>query len=240
MLANNFKNSEYRSPTSLGTAVILVLGGLAATGVLSVIVSAIMLLWPGISIPAEGGRSFDLGMVFVGLLALAQLGLRLLCVILFLVWLHRAFKNLPVIGAKYLEFTPGWAVGWWFVPFANLFKPYQIIKELYASSDLAANPDSEGTTENVGLWWGTFLCANIVLRIADGLIGDLDNASKGFAAIFLVGELLFVGAALLCMLIVKRVNTWQTQAISLVAASEVFAPPPPPAFDTDPNEYRTL
>jgi uncharacterized BrkB/YihY/UPF0761 family membrane protein len=35
------------------------------------------------------------------------------------IWLHRAVANARSLGVP-TECTPGWAVGWWFVPFANL------------------------------------------------------------------------------------------------------------------------
>jgi hypothetical protein len=55
-------------------------------------------------------------------------------VITFLFWLHSATSNLWRIGAMSPKFTPGWSVGWWFVPIANLFKPYQVLKEVWVGS----------------------------------------------------------------------------------------------------------
>jgi Domain of unknown function (DUF4328) len=31
--------------------------------------------------------------------------------IVFLMWIHRAYSNLPALGARNLETSPGWAVG---------------------------------------------------------------------------------------------------------------------------------
>ncbi len=33
-----------------------------------------------------------------------------------LMWIHRASKNLRPLGAAGQRFSPGWAIGWWFVP----------------------------------------------------------------------------------------------------------------------------
>src|SRR5688572_5676802 len=35
-------------------------------------------------------------------------------------WIYRAHANLSDAGVDGLEFTPGWAVGWYFIPIANL------------------------------------------------------------------------------------------------------------------------
>ena len=39
-------------------------------------------------------------------------------------WILQAHKNLRNAGYEN-EFTPGWALGWFFVPLMNLFKPFQ-------------------------------------------------------------------------------------------------------------------
>ena len=32
------------------------------------------------------------------------------------------------------RFSPGWSVGWWFIPALNLLRPYQVIKEIWRGS----------------------------------------------------------------------------------------------------------
>ncbi len=41
----------------------------------------------------------------------------------FLVWVYRAHANVHALGFNELKFSPGWAVGWWFIPFFNLVQP---------------------------------------------------------------------------------------------------------------------
>src|SRR4030095_8115621 len=54
-----------------------------------------------------------------------------------LVWIYAAHANLPALNAGPLEFSPGWAVGWFFIPIANLVKPYQAVVEIWKGSDPA-------------------------------------------------------------------------------------------------------
>jgi hypothetical protein len=55
-----------------------------------------------------------------------------------LTWQYRAHLRLRRLGTQGLKFTPGWGVGcWWLIQFANPWKPYQAIKELWVASDPA-------------------------------------------------------------------------------------------------------
>jgi hypothetical protein len=96
-------------------------------------------------------------------------------IVSFLMWFHRAHRNLPALGANRLRFTPGWAVGWWFIPFFNLVRPYEVMREIWYGSDPAVVPN-HGTfprlpvgTALIGWWWGLFLIrclvGNLVLQL---------------------------------------------------------------------------
>ena len=76
--------------------------------------------------------SSDERIMFVGIL---WLGAYIIAGVFFFIWLHRACKNLDYLEVVDTRFTPGWAIGWWFIPFANLFMPYQVVKELWKTSD---------------------------------------------------------------------------------------------------------
>src|SRR4051812_40932909 len=54
------------------------------------------------------------------LVGLGQLVIFIVTGITFLRWIHRANVNVRGFGAEGMTFTPGWSVGWYFVPIANL------------------------------------------------------------------------------------------------------------------------
>ena len=58
----------------------------------------------------------------------------LVCVVLFLMWKHRASKNLAPLGVSNQRFSPRWAVAYYFIPILNLFRPYQAMEEIYLRS----------------------------------------------------------------------------------------------------------
>jgi hypothetical protein len=88
-------------------------------------------------------------------------------VVAFLMWTHRAHRNLPALGATGLQFTPWSAVGWYFAPFFNFFKPYQAMREIYNASrpDESSESDLPWRFRNapavVKTWWPLFLLMNV-------------------------------------------------------------------------------
>ena len=74
-----------------------------------------------------------------GLVGTAQVLIYLISGVLILMWIYRANHNARALGAANMDFTPGWSVGWYFIPIANLWKPYQAMKEIWKAS---ASPSS--------------------------------------------------------------------------------------------------
>jgi len=102
-----------------------------------------------------------------GLIGIVQMGLFLFTWITFLVWTYRANSSLHRLGTEGMKFTPGWSVGWYFIPFVNLWKPFHAMQEIwtaskYSSSDWKDKPASP----LVGLWWALWLASAILGRVS--------------------------------------------------------------------------
>ncbi len=111
----------------------------------------------------EEGRANDARETLIGL---AQLGLYLFTVVIFGCWIVRANKNVRALGADGLRFTPGWAVGYFFVPIVNLWKPYQAMSDLWRGS---RNPGSWVATAAGAVlpaWWTLWLVSNILGQVS--------------------------------------------------------------------------
>lgn len=76
-----------------------------------------------------------------------------LCSILVAMWIYRAHANLQAAGVGSLEFTPGWAIGWFFVPIASLWEPFQAMRELWRASLLDEEGGRTQATSQLGFWW---------------------------------------------------------------------------------------
>ena len=89
--------------------------------------------------------------------------------ILILRWVHRANWNVRAMGES-LRFTPGWAVGWFFVPVMNIWRPYQVVKEIWVASFRAIAMQGSAASGIVGLWWFLWLVyctlGNVSFRVS--------------------------------------------------------------------------
>jgi heme/copper-type cytochrome/quinol oxidase subunit 2 len=140
--------NEFRSASGLAKAISIMLGILAALSLISQGFSAFQFYTYGI-IPSANSReavsvlsilSSILGFV-VGLLSLAV-------IVVFLIWQNRAAKNTLALNTNSLSISPGWAVGWWFIPFASLVMPFLSINEINNGSkpENAIDPAYGGDT----------------------------------------------------------------------------------------------
>jgi len=73
-----------------------------------------------------------------------------------LIWRYKANRNCWYYGAEEMRFTPGWAVGWSFVPVMNLFKPYQVMQEIWKISTDPENWKNQKSSLLIKWWW--FFC----------------------------------------------------------------------------------
>lgn len=89
-------------------------------------------------------------------------GVYLLCAIAIGAFLVRANHNARALGGPDHGMTtsPGWTVGWFFIPFANWFRPYRAVKEIWAVSE----PTRDGP---LAAWWGLWLAMSIGGRVVD-------------------------------------------------------------------------
>lgn len=127
------------------------------------------------------------------------------------IWQHRAHSNLLSLGSQGLRFTPGWAVGYWFIPFINLVRPYEAMRELWQASDPGATLGwrSGQVTPVIGWWWGAFVLSGLVGRVGARFPDDsLDQISVGLY--FLISsDALFISAAILAIFLLRGINRRQ-------------------------------
>jgi hypothetical protein len=133
----------------------------------------------------------------------------------FLVWMHRAANNARALMPNAtFAFTPGWCVAWWFVPFANLVKPFQAMREIHAASLLAMQDEKSDYTPLLGsvvapallqLWWGAWVVSNIADRA-------LTKAAASNPSVAMVPAVLSLVAGILCVVVVREVSSLQTLA----------------------------
>lgn len=120
--------------------------------------------------PADAtGMSVTLG--FVGVSALLTIAF-ILCIVFTGRLTYRLMRNLHQIQSNYVTTSPGWAVGWYFIPFANLVMPVQAVTQIwrgtFAATEGEPPPDPNGA---IAAWWGCWLIGNISDSVGERLIG---------------------------------------------------------------------
>lgn len=71
-------------------------------------------------------------------------------------FLYLASRNAAAIQDDPTAIRPGWAVGWYFVPFANLWMPFTAMKQTWAR----LIPSDSGTPTLLTLWWISWVGLN--------------------------------------------------------------------------------
>jgi len=130
--------------------------------------------------------------------------------VLSLKWIHRACFNARV-GAKYMEFTPGWAVGWYFIPFANFWKPYQAMKEIWENTAVQANKSMTEGGWLLGCWWTFWIVSNIVANAAFrmSLRADTIDELSSMTKVMLASDLVDIPLTILFIQIVRKLSSTQ-------------------------------
>ena len=100
------------------------------------------------------------------MIGLANIGVFVVTGIVILRWIHRANYNARQLGAEQMDFSPGWAVGYFFVPFLSLWKPYQAMKEIWRASKSPSDWAFEKVDGILPLWWVLWIGSGVVSQIA--------------------------------------------------------------------------
>lgn len=186
---------EFRDPAGIGMAAIVALGVYMALK--SLMVAMLFAAGP------ENIR--------FGLLALGYLAALLACYVLVGWWIYRTNANAQSFGSG-LSITPGWSVGWFFVPFANLVMPFQGVKEVWQESHEAAGWLEALESPLLGWWWGLWIAMNIVSNIA-GFAGPYQpGATQGALMLEAVAAALSVAGGLVLILLIRRLDATQLAA----------------------------
>jgi uncharacterized membrane protein len=139
--------------------------------------------------------------------------------ILFIVWLHRSYRNLLAFGLNSTRFPEGWAIGAWFVPILNLWRPKQIVDECWEESGFT--PADGGRDRRrarvpalVHWWWGLMIASRVFSSAF--WMGDLADLRelRFWAGWLSVGAVLEVITAAAAFWLVTRLTRRQGERAS--------------------------
>lgn len=151
----------------------------------------------------------------------------------FIAWFHRAYTNLRALGASSLRFGPGWAVGAWFVPILNIWRPKQIANDIWRGSNPvlpreAADAWQDPVPPLFMFWWLAYLLGQSIYSAATRLSLRADDIPelKTVSSLLIAGDILWAIAGVLALAVVYRTTARQeARAAALGVVPEEDARP---------------
>ena len=142
---------------------------------------------------------------------LVAVGIALPLVVLWLVWFHAAYRDAGTLRrVRY----PKWAVWGWVVPIVSLFRPKQMVNDVWAAADERSDdytvPRASALVQG---WWFCWIAATVAAAAARGISSgraltpdrQLERLQSAANAVS-VGAAFGVGAAILGVVLVLRVT----------------------------------
>ncbi|MGA4982927.1 DUF4328 domain-containing protein [Streptomyces cellulosae] len=223
-----------RSPLGLAHAVTALLAFMILTDVLCFGAAAYMRSVMG---DVASGAGVDLGtadradwamvatsgMYLLGLLGTATL---------FIIWFHRVRHNAEVFAPDVQRRTPGWAIGGWFVPFANLVIPRGIAMDVLRASQPDPYASEVRHRGLLNAWWGMWIASNLFGRFTSDQYDEANDpqAIHDAAGWLMAGSVLDIASAVLALLFVRRLTAAQNdKALGRQQPLQQPALPYPPA-----------
>ena len=208
----------YRNPGGLCTALTVTLGIYLVLGLISIVSSYLQYdLLSNYDAGAYSDEEYDeLATANDAREALVGVGFLLILivnVVIWCIWTNRIMKNSYSFGADWIRITPGWAVAWYFIPIANLFKPVQAINDAWRAS---VNPDRGNSLATPGLitaWWTFWLITNFLGNISFRLTMHADDVSGLISAtvVAMIGGVVDVVLVVIAVSMVRKLTSLQQE-----------------------------
>ncbi|MFC8759567.1 DUF4328 domain-containing protein [Streptomyces sp. NPDC057193] len=153
-----------------------------------------------------------------------SLTLYLATAVVFIVWFHRLRKNAEIWAGDLQGRKPGWAIGGWFVPLANLWIPRAVAVDIWRASrwqPYAADGGRELTLLNS--WWTCWVAGTLVNWTSGQMFKRAETIEAWLDATrwSLAGYVLDIAAAVLAILFVRRLTSMQhAKATGMIPAAQ--------------------
>ncbi|WP_137401788.1 DUF4328 domain-containing protein [Echinicola rosea] len=138
--------------------------------------------------------------------------------IVFLNWFRRAYFNLHKLMPGRLDFSEGWAVGAWFVPIINLYRPYRIMMELFDEtfSYLRKKKVVSYSRHQEGLvisWWIVWILGSFIDRLSWKIYADANTIDEllDMTILDMVTSGIIIVCGVLAARIIKNYNLLEVQ-----------------------------
>jgi hypothetical protein len=168
----------------------------------------------GFDLESDGSAVAASLYIVIGLCALVA---SLMLIVVFAIWIYRAAANVHEAEVAGFEYTPGWSVGWYFIPFANLVKPFHAMRQIWNASH-GNHFDLDIGATVLTTWWAFWLSSNIANNISSRISFNAVTQEGVWwgAATGIVGSILSVCLFFAARALINAITVGQTQGYHLL------------------------
>lgn len=205
---NNKSNIVFKDPTSLAKKITF-FGYIALAGCLLSLPSEWWnylylqdVLLQNFSSDSAALEALDLNDLQMGLVSILQLGIIPFYVFFFML-IYRFARNAKALKDQDPTIKPGWCVGWFFVPIASLWIPYQKIKKLMDFDAPYHTQESIKKDKNALRWFWTF---DVFSQVTSGAFIKLTLKSQEVKDLILLSKVNMFASVLDLIFIVTTLH----------------------------------
>ncbi|MEV5200865.1 DUF4328 domain-containing protein [Streptomyces sp. NPDC053720] len=219
-----FAPQQYlRSPEGLAKAVVVLLAVVAAADLLAVAagLNSRRVIAAGLEndFATYDEAEATLADNLYGTAGVLQSLVSLATAVVFIIWFRRVRLNAEVFDPSMQPMRPGWAVGAWFVPIANLVLPRRIAGGIWTAS---AQTNTDGSWRTVpatvmNLWWGFWVVSLIASQYATRQSWKAEQPQEilDTTALVMGSDVLDIVAAVFAVLFVRKLTQMQGERAAL-------------------------
>jgi hypothetical protein len=158
------------------------------------------------------------------------------------------------MGAQPLRFGKRWAIAYWFIPIVNLFRPKQVVNDIWRGSDpelpaVAHHWQDRPVPKLFHWWWALWLLSSVVSNVA--FRRQLDTAETAEEAVevarsYVVIDVVDILPAILAILVIRAITRRQEERRARYERGELEQPAaegepaePAPPTETAPAPAQT-
>jgi hypothetical protein len=139
----------------------------------------------------------------------------------FLGWFHRAYSNISRIGIHKTKWNPAWAIISFIIPVVNLYRPYQIIREIRDKNrssivELGGNIPSEKAA--LLPWWWTLWLISILSSLIYLLLLLFPLTKEyrfGLSVLSVFSDFTDIPAAILAIAVINHIHNFEKKLYQL-------------------------
>ena len=160
-----------------------------------------------------------------GAMGMLQMVLFVAAAIVFIRWLRAAYRNADVLAPGVRRYGHGWAIGAWFVPILNLWRPKQIVNDVWRAG--ADNPNDDRPPVLLLAWWLSWIASTLLGRAAGRAALDQETIDelRNVDFLFIVSDSWDAIVAVMAIAVVRAVTRRLERKAEQAPPPQAYAEP---------------